>query len=472
MALLPTTEIDPTTLESRAAEDPALRAALAGVSAAFASLGRVFFCVDAGFRVLHASSLLDRLLGRGASARAEGRPLADLLGGELFGPSGTLRQLLLAGERREGWRSVLSIPGAPTRLVSVTVAPFHSDPGAVCDPRVAYVVVLRPAEEDQAAVSPFPGLIGRSAAMERIFRLIENLEHSEATVLLTGESGTGKEVVARAIHSHSVRRDGPFVAVNCGALPGELLESELFGHVRGAFTGAVREREGRFEVAAGGTLFLDEVGDLPLALQVKLLRVLQERTFERVGESQPRRTDARIVAATNLDLKRAVQEGRFRDDLYYRLRVVPIEIPPLRVRRADIEPLATWLLARVGARQGRALRFSPDALRALLDYAWPGNVRELENALEYAVAVCKGQTILPEDLPAELGEAEPAPHRVRERSPSTSSSSSETAAREPVEVVTLRRVLEDHHWRRAAAAQALGISRTTLWRRMREAGLA
>ena len=242
--------------------------------------------------------------------------------------------------------------------------------------------------------------------MERVFRLVENLEHSEATVLLTGESGTGKEVLARAIHAHSPRRSGPFVAVNCGALPGELLESELFGHVRGAFTGAVRERAGRFEVAAGGTLFLDEVADLPLHLQVKLLRVLQERTFERVGESQSRRTDARIIAATNVDLRRAVQEGRFREDLFYRLRVVPIEIPPLRERREDIEPLATYLLARVAARQGRALRFSPDALRALLDYAWPGNVRELENALEYAVAVCKGQTILPEDLPAELPQAE------------------------------------------------------------------
>jgi DNA-binding NtrC family response regulator len=450
-------------------QDPSLRAALAGVSAAFASLGRVFFCVDAGFHVLHASSLLDRLLGQGASLRAQGRPLADLLGGDLFGPAGTLRQLLLAGERREGWRSALSVPGARPRLVAVTAAPFHSDPGAVCDPRVAYVVVLRPAEEDQASPgSPYPGLIGRSPAMERIFRLIENLEHAEATVLLTGESGTGKEVVARAIHARSPRRGGPFVAVNCGALPGELLESELFGHVRGAFTGAVRERAGRFEVAAGGTLFLDEVGDLPLHLQVKLLRVLQERTFERVGESTPRRTDARIIAATNMDLKRAVHEGRFREDLYYRLRVVPIEIPPLRDRREDIEPLATSLLARVGARQGRALRFSPDALRALLDYLWPGNVRELENALEYAVAVCKGQTILPEDLPAELttagGESDARLPKAPAPAGAASAAHDETRA--------LREALESCHWRRGETARALGVSRTTLWRRMRESGLA
>ena len=453
----------------------ALSAALAGVSSAFASLGRVFFCVDASFHVLHASSNLDRLLGKGAARRAEGRPLADMLGSELFGPAGTLRQLLLAGERREGWRSSLTVPASAPRLVSVTAAPFCPEPGAVCDPRVAYVVVLRPAEEDQDTMaSPFPGLIGRSSAMERIFRLIENLEHSEATVLLAGESGTGKEIVAHAIHGRSPRRAGPFVAVNCGALPGELLESELFGHVRGAFTGAVRDRAGRFELAAGGTLFLDEVADLPLHLQVKLLRVLQERTFERVGESRPRTSDARIVAATNVDLRRAVQNGRFREDLYYRLRVVPIEIPPLRDRREDIEPLATFLLARVGARQGRALRFSPDVLRLLLEHSWPGNVRELENALEYAVAVCKGQTILPEDLPGEVG-AEPvtplvpvhAQHPAATRRPGNGQRADANA----IDSARLRGALEACHWRRHEAAGVLGISRTTLWRRMRELGL-
>jgi DNA-binding NtrC family response regulator len=455
-------------------EDASLTVAIAAVSSAFASLGRVFFCVDSSFHILHASSHLDQMVGAGAASRVEGRPLSDVLGSELFGPAGTLRQLLLAGERREGWRSSLTVPGAPPRLVSVTAAPFCPVPGAVCDPRVAHVVVLRPAEEEQSsAASPFPGLIGRSASMERIFRLIENLEHSEATVLLTGESGTGKEVVAHAIHARSPRRGGPFVAVNCGALPGELLESELFGHVRGAFTGAVRDRAGRFELAAGGTLFLDEVADLPLHLQVKLLRVLQERTFERVGESRPRTSDARIVAATNVDLRRAVQEGRFREDLFYRLRVVPIEIPPLRRRREDIEPLASFLLARVGARQGRALRFSPDVLRLLLDHPWPGNVRELENVLEYAVAVCKGQTILAEDLPAEmtsgslhgLGPAEPPPLSTAKAGAGGRSDA------DAVDAARIRGALESCHWRRHEAARLLGVSRTTLWRRMRELDL-
>ncbi|MBX7187252.1 MAG: sigma-54 dependent transcriptional regulator [Vicinamibacteria bacterium] len=447
-------------------------AAIAGVSAAFASLGRVFICVDNGFRVVHASSLLDRLIGAGASEDAAGRPLADLLGADLFGPAGTLRQLLLAGERREGWRSMLTVGSERPRLVSLTAAPFQSEPGSPCDPRVAYIVVLRPAEEDQTSLgvsSPFPGLIGRSSAMERILRLVENLEQSEATVLLTGESGTGKEILARTIHAHSPRRNGPFVPVNCGALPGELLESELFGHVRGAFTGAVRERIGRFDLAAGGTLFLDEVGDVPLHLQVKLLRVLQEKTFEPVGQSKSRSADARIIAATNLDLRRAVQEGRFREDLFYRLRVVPIEISPLRERRADIEPLATHLLARVAARQGRALRFSPEALRALLDYAWPGNVRELENALEYAVAVCKGQTMLLEDLPIELQPSEAPPAN---ESPLAAPAPAPAPAAPGPDARELTRALEAHRWRRVEAARALGISRATLWRRMREAGLS
>ena len=215
-------------------------------------------------------------------------------------------------------------------------------------------------------------------------------------------------------------------------------------------------------------MFLDEVGDVPLHLQVKLLRVLQERTFEPVGQSKSRSTDARIIAATNLDLRRAVQEGRFREDLFYRLRVVPIEIPPLRERRADIEPLATHLLARVAARQGRALRFSPEALRAILDNPWPGNVRELENALEYAVAVSRGQTLLLEDLPAEL-----QPSAIESPKETTSAPRPATAAAVPVlDAAHLRRALETHRWRRLDAARALGISRATLWRRMREAGLS
>ena len=441
----------------------ALRTAWAGVSAAFSALGRVFICLDENFRVIHASGSLDRWLGEGAAASAKGRAVEELLGRDILGPSSTLRQALLAGERREGHRAFLKRTTGESHLVSVTAAPFpHESDEGVCDPRVHYILVLRPAEEDpaaSAAPTAFSGLVARSRSMSEIFRLVENLRDSDATILLTGESGTGKEVVARAIHERSPRRSGRFVAVNCGALPADLLESELFGHVRGAFTGAVKDRIGRFELAASGTLFLDEIGDLPLPLQVKLLRVLQERTFERVGESVSRHSDARIIAATNVDLVTEVGAGRFREDLYYRLRVVPIVIPPLRERHEDIEPLASALLARVASRHGRILRLSPDALRSMLAYSWPGNVRELENALEFAVAVSKRETLLPEDLPPDVLSAS----RTKRARPVGRSESSERDR--------LRDVLAAHQWRREDAARALGISRTTLWRRLREAGL-
>jgi transcriptional regulator with PAS, ATPase and Fis domain len=437
-------------------------AALTAVSAVFGSIGRLLICLDERFHVVHTSALLARLAGEEIASSIVGEPVANLLGEELLGPAGTLRALMEKGEMREGWRATMHAADAP-RLMSLTAAPFVHDERGVCDPRVHYILVLRPAEEDplSGTVAPttFFGMIARSASMAKIFALVQNLQTSDATVLLTGESGTGKEVLARAIHANSMRRRGRFVGVNCAALPGELLEAELFGHVRGAFTGAVRDRVGRFELAAGGTLFLDEVGDMPLHLQAKLLRVLQERTFERVGESVSRSTDTRIIAATNSDLRRAISESRFREDLYYRLRVVPIEMPPLRTRREDIEPLAIYLLTRVAARHGRELRFSPDAVRAMLRYRWPGNVRELENAIEYAVAVVKGQTIHAEDLPLEVVEATESPAPAH------------PSARGNGEASTIRSALETHRWNRETTARALGMSRTTLWRKMRELGL-
>ncbi len=434
----------------------AREAGWAAVSTAFGSLGRVFITLGSDFQVRHVSSSADALLGPGAAARLTGLPVEEVFGGELFGPGGVLRRALLAGERREGWRASLRVEPAGSRLVSVSVAPLRHDAGGVCDPLVSYLVVLRRADEEASAAGPtaFSGVVARSHGMTSVMRLVEQLEHSEATVLLTGDSGTGKEVVARAIHRHSPRRDGPFVPVNCGAIPAELLESELFGHVRGAFTGATRDRVGRFEAAERGTLFLDEIGELPQPLQVKLLRVLQEHTYERVGESASRHTDARIVAATNRDLPRAVQQGRFREDLFYRLRVVPIALPPLRERLEDVEPLAVHLLARSAERSGRVLKLSPEAMRVLLAHSWPGNVRELENALEYATAVCTRHVIFPEDLPPSVHAQAP------DRPP-------KQELRELEEDV-IRGALDQHHWNRTAAARALFVSRTTLWRRMRE----
>ncbi len=458
--------------------DIAREAAFAAVNAAFGSLGRVCMALDNDFRIRHVSERLDVLLGPGAAARVEGRPIESLLGPELFGPDGPLRQALLAGGKREGWRAVFRCETGESRILSVTAARLQHDRYGVCDPEALYLLVLRPAEEEPVDTSgPIAGfgLICRSQAMARVFRLIDTLQNSESTVLVTGDSGTGKEVVARIIHAHSPRRAGPFVAVNAAALPGELLESELFGHVRGAFTGALRDRVGRFESANDGTLFLDEVGDVPLHLQVKLLRVLQEHTYERVGDSQPRKTNARIIAATHRDLRRAVAEGAFREDLYYRLRVFPIELPPLRARREDIEPIARLLLSRGGTRTGRALRFSPDALRALLSYDWPGNVRELENALEFAATVCQGQTLQPEDLPPEvLANAAhlPGPRfQLQRPTDCTHAAVALPPAAQHDELLSLERALEAHRWSRAETAKALGVSRSTLWRRMRAVGL-
>src|SRR6266545_3102581 len=447
---------------------------------AFGSLGRACMALDSDFRVRYASGLFDALLGPGTATRLRGSAAEAILGSEMFGPEGPLRRSLLAGEIREGWRAVLQARGAEARLMSVSAAPLQRDRFGVCDPQARYLIVVRPADEAMADASgPVAGfgLIGRSQAMARVFGLIDTLQHSESTVLITGESGTGKEMTAGIIHAHSPRSHGPFVAVNAAALPGELLESELFGHVRGAFTGATRDRVGRFESANDGTLFLDEVGDLPLHLQVTLLRVLQEHTYERAGDSQTRKTNARIIAAPHRDRRRAVAEGTFREDLFYRLRVIPVELPPLRARREDIEPIAGVLLSRVGARTSRALRFSPEALRALLSYDWPGNVRELENALEYAATVCDGQTLQPEDLPPEVLGTHGPEKAAASLSPPPSESGVAPAATDgreppPDERARLKSALDTNRWNRAETAKALGLSRSTLWRRMRLLGLA
>lgn len=254
-------------------------------------------------------------------------------------------------------------------------------------------------------------MVGKGHKMQEVFRLIRTVASSDSTVLLQGETGTGKELAAHAIHELSPRRDGPFVKVSCAALSRELLESELFGHVKGAFTSAVKDKPGKFELADGGTIFLDEVDDIPLELQVKLLRVLQEREFERVGGTRTIRVDVRVIAATKVDLLERVRRGLFREDLYYRLNVVPIRLPPLRERKEDVPLLMEHFLRKLGA-EGR-IEMTPEAMKLLMDYDWPGNVRELENLVERLVVVGAGPRVGPEDLPPEI--RSPAP---KEKGPS------------------------------------------------------
>jgi len=453
-------------------------------------LGRLFVVADEGMRVVaHGAELpnLTEIPGE----RLMGMSLHELLGEDLFGEDALFRQAVEGGERREGWAAELTRADGTGLPVSLTVGQL--DPTESCgDLGGRYVLMMRP-EERRASAPSFQGVVSRSPAMQRIFRLVELLRDNDSTVLVTGESGTGKELVARALHATSHRKVGPFVTVNCAAIPPELLESELFGHVRGAFTGAVKDRPGRFELADGGTLFLDEIGDLALSLQAKILRFLQERTFERVGDSRTRTVDVRVIAATHVNLVKAVSERRFREDLYYRLRVVPIHIPALRERREDLELLIRHFLERIGRDRGRSLRLAPSASRALLTYPWPGNVRELENALEYATTVCEGQTIHVGDLPREVGAfhgmagdehgddggtydpARPSAHpalAAAPHSPATHRGAQVSATpTETHEVRRIRAALDQARYRRGTAAELLGMSRTTLWRKMREYGL-
>lgn len=304
------------------------------------------------------------------------------------------------------------------------------------------------------AVETFHGLISEDPAMKRAFELLRNVAPTDVSVLVRGESGTGKELAARAIHRESHRRDKTFLAVNCAALSPALLESELFGHVRGAFTGAVRSRDGLFKRADGGTLFLDEVAELPQDLQAKLLRVLQEQTFTPVGGTSSVRVDVRIVAATHTGLRARVEDGRFRRDLMYRLRVVPIFIPPLRERPADIELLLWHLIRQRNERGPRQLeRIAPAAMRALLEHEWPGNVRELMNVVQYAFAVGRGGELTLDELPPEFREV----HRGRPQ---------------PVdEAARIRRALETTGGSVGKAAALLGMSRPTFWRKRKKHGI-
>ncbi|RME22352.1 MAG: sigma-54-dependent Fis family transcriptional regulator [Deltaproteobacteria bacterium] len=315
-------------------------------------------------------------------------------------------------------------------------------------------------------------IIGRTPSMKQVYTLIEKVADSPTTVLISGESGTGKELVARALHDSSRRRDAPFVQVNCGAIPDNLFESELFGYERGAFTGAVSSKPGRFELADGGTIFLDEVGELPLDLQVKLLRVLQDGTFERVGGLRSLHADVRVVAATNRDLLAEVRNGRFREDLFYRLNVIPIRLPPLRDRTEDIPLLVEHFLRKFNDRLGKQVRgVTPEAMAALMAHRWPGNIRELENLMERSVLLADGDMLGPQDLPG-LGT------ELFDDAVGAEGDIEELGLKDYVRVYTARlerariqRALEQEGGNVTRASRRLGISRKSLQTKMKEYGL-
>jgi DNA-binding NtrC family response regulator len=311
-------------------------------------------------------------------------------------------------------------------------------------------------------VFEFDGLVGCSKEFKEVLEMSRQLATVEATVLILGESGTGKELIARAIHYNSARRKKPLVVVNCGALPRDLMESELFGYKKGAFTGAVANKIGKFETADSGTLLLDEIGELPPAMQVKLLRVLQEREIDVVGDPRPRPVDVRIIAATNRDLHELMAQGAFREDLYYRLSVAPLTLPPLRRRREDIPLLAHYFLERLQRKLGKKVEFQESALAALQKYDWPGNVRELENIVERMVIFNRSGVVTGADLPAHLGGPALAPGRLSIQLPEDGFSLKD------VERDILLAALNRFNWNQTHAARYLGISRNTLIYRMQK----
>ena len=309
----------------------------------------------------------------------------------------------------------------------------------------------------------FKEIIGKSEEIQKVFTLVDKVADTDSTILVCGESGTGKELIARAIHYRSIRAESPFVSINCGALPESLLESELFGHVKGSFTGAIRDKDGLFKVASGGTFFLDEVGETSPAIQVKLLRVLQEREIIPVGGTVPIKVNARLIAATNADLERAVEENHFRADLFYRLNVIPIVIPPLRQRRDDIPLLVEHFLEKAQIKTGEKKTISKEAMNLLTEYDFPGNVRELENIMERAVILKDGEQVEVEDLT----------DNVRTRTGNRRCLSMDTAQMtlEELEKEYLISVLEETNWQKKKASSILGINASTLYRKIQRYGL-
>lgn len=309
------------------------------------------------------------------------------------------------------------------------------------------------------------GFISSSVQMKRIYELIERVSTTDATILLHGESGTGKSMIAKLLHNLSGRSNGPFIAVNCAAIPEQLLESELFGYEKGAFTGATASKPGKFEAAHNGTIFLDEIGEVPLSLQAKLLHIVQEKSFIRLGSNQVKQVDVRIISATNRNLKKMVEEGTFREDLYYRLNIVDIQIPPLRERKDDIPLLVEEFLEKHRNKMNKNFQVSPQLLKILVDYDWPGNVRELENAVERAIVLCDGENLSIQDFPSRI-QGFSQTNTVTSASLSFDKGKTLPEKLEEIERQIILHVIEEHHGQISSAARELGISRQRLFYKM------
>jgi PAS domain S-box-containing protein len=431
------------------------------VQAVLDSVAEGVFTVDRDGLVTSVNRTAEQILGC-AVGDVLGRRTVDLFPVEICGTGSPLDETLGTGRVVRNRELVVTLADGKAIPLSVCSGPFRDELGATLG-AVCTFRDLREIEriaEERRRRAPFLGIIGKHARMREIFDMVEMIKDSDSTVLLQGESGTGKGLFARALHSLSPREHHPFIKVSCAALPETLLESELFGHEKGAFTGAIRERKGRFELADKGTIFLDEIGDLSPTVQVKLLRVLQEQQFERLGGNETIQVDVRVIAATHRDLPRLLREGKFREDLYYRLNVIPIHLPALRERKADIPLLVEFLLERLAAKgKGKVLSVSPRAMSVLMDHEWPGNVRELENVLEHAMVCTRTGVIEPDALPRSMF----AGHQGHLRGPKRTRATFPAMSEKDL----LLRALETSRWNRGLAAARLRIDRTTLWRKMR-----
>ena len=397
---------------------------------------------------------------------AIGRLCAEVFRSSMCGPDCALRQTLETGQPVIG-RTGYIIDAEGRRIpVSISTAVLRDADGRVIGGAETFrdlseIEALRKELEGRSRIGD---MVSRSPLMQRVFEALPAIAASPSTVLILGETGTGKDLVARTIHDLSPRREAPFVAVNCGALPETLLESELFGYKAGAFTGAVKDKPGRFALAGRGTLFLDEIGEISPALQVRLLRVLQERVYEPLGSTRPETTPARIIVATHRDLAQQMRKGAFREDLYYRINVVRVELPPLRRRLEDIALLVDQFVDRLNRLQDKAMQgITAEALSLLMAHRWPGNVRELENAVERAFIMCSDDRIDVAHLPEELRTGAPF---------QKAAGSTFKEAHAMLDAQAIRNALAEHHNNRAAAARALGVHKTTLFRRIKKLGIA
>lgn len=423
------------------------------------------FTVDSDRVITSFNPAAERITGVPAS-RAIGKRCYDVFHADCCEEHCLLEKTLKTG--REAIDQPVNITDAAGKRIpiSISTAVLRNDNGEVLGAVETFrdLSTIEHLRKELARTYTFEDIVSKSPIIHKLFAILPDVAESESTVLIQGPSGSGKELFARAIHNLSSRKDKPYVVINCGTLPAQLFESELFGYVQGAFTDAKRDKPGKLTVADGGTVFFDEIGELPMSTQVKLLRLLQQREYEPVGSTETVKADLRVVAATNRDLRSLVANGKFRDDLYFRLAVVRFDLPPLALRREDIPHLVDHFIKKNNARRGKNIvSVSPDVMAILMRHDFPGNVRELENVIEYCFVLCHGSVIQREHLPAELASTPTDPHAGRESLDPVSEAADEQAR--------IQAVLKRHGGNRTLAAKALGIDRTTLWRKMKRHGI-